>query len=194
MRPILLVHGIWNQSSCFDQLRDRLLAAQLGPVSALDLVPNDGSVRIATLAKQIETAVDELHAHHGATVDLVGFSMGALASRYYVQRLSGRARVRRFVSISGPHEGTAAAYVLPFEGGRDMRPRSALVNELRADPDPWGNVEVHVLYTPFDLAIVPATSSRLPRVASETKLPVALHRWMLTDRRAAARVIEILTD
>ena len=47
-------------------------------------------------------------------LDIVGFSMGALASRHYIQRGAGKQRVRRFVSISGPHAGTLTAYTTAF--------------------------------------------------------------------------------
>ena len=48
----------------------------------------------------------------------------------------------------------------------------------------WGAVEVHVLYTPYDLMIVPARSSVLAGAASVTRVGVAVHRFMITDARA----------
>ena len=68
--------------------------------------------------------------------------------------------MRRFISISGPHKGTLAAYALPLAGLHDMRPGSALIRDLEGDRDAFGSVEVHCLYTPYDLMIVPATSVR----------------------------------
>lgn len=193
MRPILLVHGIWDTGAKLAKMRRGLEREGLGPVRAIDLRPNDGRASILELARQVERATTELSADApDRRVDVVGFSMGALVTRAFVQRLGGKQRVRRFVSISGPHAGTMTAYALPFAGAREMRPDSALLRELAADADPWGDVEVHVLYTPYDLMIVPAASSRLGGAASETVLPIPLHRWMIEDRRAIARVAAIL--
>jgi triacylglycerol lipase len=190
---VLLVHGIWDSSVAFRTLQRAIERAGIAPVSAIDLRPNDGRAPMLELARQVERAADALAERSGRDrIDLVGFSMGALASRVFVQKLSGKRRVRRFVSISGPHAGTAMAHFLPWAGTRDMRPGSAILRELHADPDPWGDVEVHCLYTPFDLMIVPARSSVLRAAKSVSALPIPLHRLMVEDPRAIARVIQIL--
>lgn len=191
--PVLLVHGIWDDGERLRSMRRAIERAGLGPVHAIDLVPNDGRAPILELASQVDRAARDLRASAGSDrVDVVGFSMGALTTRAFIQRLGGKDLVRRFVSISGPHAGTATAFALTHRGARDMRPRSELLRALDADPDPWGPVEVHVLYTPFDLMIVPATSSRLRGARSETRVPVAVHRWMVEDPRALAHVVRIL--
>lgn len=165
----------------------------LGHVQGFDLKPADGSASIPELANQVKAQVDALREAHDCTrVDLVGFSMGALASRYYLQRCGGREHVRRFISISGPHAGTWTAYALPFEGVRQMRPGSALLRDLDADADPFGEVEVHCLYTILDLMIVPATSSVLRGARSIHRLRVPLHRWMIHDRRVLDLVARTL--
>src|SRR6187397_651848 len=109
-RPVLLVHGIWDDGARFDRLRTALEEAHIGPIAALDFAPNDGSGRIEDLAVQVESAVAGLLENSAVPrIDLVGFSMGALVARYWLQRLGGKERTRRFVSISGPHGGTLTA-------------------------------------------------------------------------------------
>src|SRR5262249_55564190 len=98
----------------------------------------------------------------------------------------------RFVSISGPHAGTANAYALPLAGVREMRPGSDLLTDLARDADPWGEVEVHCFWTPFDLMVVPAQSAILPGARSVQRFPVAIHRWMLTDARVISAVRDVL--
>lgn len=192
--PVLLVHGIWDDGTRFDAMTRALKAAGVGAIAALDLAPNDGRAPIQALASQVDSAAATLLERSGGDrLDLVGFSMGALVSRYWVQRLGGKERVRRFISISGPHHGTLTAYALPLAGARQMRPHSELLLDLAADKDPWGLVEVHTVWTPFDLMILPPRSSRLPDTYSDHRLPVPMHRYMITDRRALARVAEILT-
>lgn len=174
------------------KLRDALAARGLH-VTTVDLVPNDGRATIATLGAFLARESDVLRARASVTkIDVVGFSMGALVARWFVQRGGGKKLVRRFVSVSGPHAGTLTAHALPFAGARDMRPGSALLRDLASDPDPFGPVETHCLYTPFDLMILPARSSVLPHARTTSALPVALHRWMITDARVATRIADLL--
>jgi triacylglycerol lipase len=191
-RPVVLVHGIWDSSSRLEPLRAGLSARGITNATAIDLRPNDGRALIPVLAAQVAHAVDSA-SDRDDRVDLVGFSMGALVSRWYVQRGGGRARIRRFISISGPQHGTLNAYALPLAGVRQMRPDSELLRDLASDADPWGPVEVHTLWTPYDLMIVPARSSQLAGARSDQRVPVGLHRWMLSDPRVLDRVAELLS-
>ncbi len=191
---MLLVHGIWDTGAKLAIL-ERVIEARGRDVETIDLTPNDGRAPIRELAAQVAARVDELRSRAGVDrIDLVGFSMGALVSRTYIQRLGGRDRVRRFVSISGPHAGTLDAMVMPYAGTRDMRPGSALLRDLASDADPWGDVEVHVLYTPFDLMIVPARSSELRGARSTQRIPVAFHRFMIESPRATKAVADLLEE
>ncbi|MDP3274672.1 MAG: alpha/beta fold hydrolase [Deltaproteobacteria bacterium] len=192
--PVVLVHGIWDSSERIAPLREALVARGFAGdrVIAIDLCPNDGSATIETLAVQVRDQVSRVLAQFSCTsLDLVGFSMGALTSRYFVHHY-GRESVRRFVSISGPHHGTLTALALPRAGLRQMRPNSAFLRALREHPSPWDQVELHTVWTPFDLMIVPARSSHLPEAKSELVVPVKLHRWMLHDRRVLDHVADTL--
>jgi len=191
--PVLVVHGLWDSRARIEPLVRGLRQRGIPDVSSFDLEPNTGRAPIAELGRQVQAQVDALRARRACErVDLVGFSMGALASRYYVQRCGGQARVRRFVSISGPHNGTWTAFALPFEGVRQMRPGSALLRELAADVDPFGAVEVHCIYTILDLMVVPASSSVLRGAHSVHRLRVPIHRWMLSDRGVLDLVARLL--
>jgi triacylglycerol lipase len=193
--PVLIVHGIWDSERRIESLTRGLRDRGLPHVRAFTFQPRDGSTPLTTLARQVEQHADQLRREHNVDqIDLVGFSMGALTSRYYIQRLGGRERVRRFISISGPHRGTLMAYGLPLDGVRDMRPGSSLIRDLERDVDPWSNVEVHVLYTPFDLTIMPAHSSKLRGARSTHRIPVAVHRWMIRDPRVLDLTARLLTQ
>jgi triacylglycerol esterase/lipase EstA (alpha/beta hydrolase family) len=191
--PLLCVHGIWDTSAVFDRMAGALRRQGWSDIQALDLAPNDGRGDIPTLAAQVKQAADALLARTGqARLDLIGFSMGALVSRYYLQRLGGREEVRRFISISGPHQGTLTAMLSGRIGARQMRPSSALLNELAQDASPWGGCEVHAFWTPFDLIILPPSSSALPG-AKERRFNVPLHPLMLSDRAVIQAVAEVLS-
>lgn len=191
--PTLVVHGIWDSAARIEPLRRGLAERGIAHVEALDLVPNTGSAEIPVLGAQVGEVVERLaRASHDGRVDLVGFSMGALTSRWFVQRGGGRSCVRRFVSLSGPHNGTATAFGLPLAGARQMRIGSAFLADLNAEVDPWGPVEVHAAWTKFDLMILPPRSGRLRGVKSEREFSVPMHRFMMSDARVLDWVAGVL--
>ncbi len=191
---VLLVHGIWNTGQQFERLQRELEDKGLGPVRSVDLVPNSGHARLAELAPQVGDAARALcEESRAGRVDLVGFSMGSLVSRYWIQRQDGRQLVRRFVSIAGPQRGTLTAYASRLAGIRDMRPQSQLLRELGEQQEVWGDVELHCLWTPFDLTIIPGRSGVLPGARSVRRFPVLLHRQMVRDRRVIDAVVGILS-
>ena len=87
MTPVLVVHGIWDSAARIEPLRRGLAERGLARATALDLLPNNGSVEIAALGAQVRSAAQALaSASPSGRIDLVGFSMGALTARWFVQR------------------------------------------------------------------------------------------------------------
>ncbi|MEH2196384.1 MAG: triacylglycerol lipase [Nostoc sp.] len=188
---VLLVHGIDDTGLVFHKMAG-YLRLQDWSVYSLDLVPNNGDVGLDELAKQVadyitSTFVPEQH------LDIVGFSMGGIVSRYYIQRLGGINRVQRFITISSPHYGTVVAYGSQRPGCIQMRPDSIFLKDLNSDAAILEQVDFTSIWTPYDLMIVPANSSQMP-VGIEVIIPVALHPWMLTDSRSLAAVKAALTN
>ncbi len=191
--PVLVVHGIWDTSARLAPLCVGLRRRGVDGVHPVDLIPHDGRASISELGRSVARAAEELARRESAAqIDLVGFSMGALVSRWYLQRGGGRGLVRRFVSIAGPHHGTLDAYAIGRPGVRDMRPGSALLADLARDPDPFGATEVHCLYTPFDLMIVPPRSGVLAGATSVRAFPVPMHRFMIQSRDVLDHVAALL--
>ena len=188
--PVLLVHGMWKSHTAFNHL-SRFLRARGFQVHALDLVPSDGGLGLEKLGEQVAAYV-ETHLPAAVPLDLVGFSMGGVVSRYYVQRLGGLARVRRLVTVSAPHHGTAAAYLSNKPGSVQMRPNSPLLAELNRDIAMLERIDVTSIWTPLDLIIVPPESSRLP-LGREVLVAAPLHGLMIHDPRALRAVTEALS-
>ncbi len=175
-------------------MRAALLRCGFDTVIAMNIIPCNGSIPIEAMGEQVGEAARQLRTTSGADkIDCVAFSMGALATRYYLQKLGGRTMVRRFISISGPHHGTFTAYFRPNAASRQMRPGSLLLQELNSEDDPFGEVEVHSFYTPFDLMVMPSRSSILNR-AHNRPFNVWLHPLMITDRRVIEAVAQTLME
>jgi triacylglycerol lipase len=189
--PVLLIHGIDDTEAVFHKMAAQL-RLQGWSVYSLDLVPNNGNVGLDELAKQVADYVRATFAPE-QRLDLVGFSMGGIVSRYYVQRLGGINRVQRFITISSPHHGTVVAYGSWRPGCVQMRPDSIFLKDLNSDAVMLGQLNFTSIWTPYDLMIVPANSSQMS-VGSEVIVPVALHPWMLTDPRSLAVVKAALAE
>lgn len=191
--PVLLIHGIDDTRAVMEPL-GRYLEARGWQRFAFDMVPNDGREGFEVLARQVQREVAEIRARTGAAkVDLVGFSLGGMVARVYLQELGGAAEVERLVTISSPHHGSWTAYLRWNALGEELRPASPIYRRLNANLDSLADVRHTAIWTPFDLMIVPSWSSQLPG-ARDVRIPVALHPWMLHDARCHQAVEAALSE
>jgi triacylglycerol lipase len=158
----------------------------------VNLKPSDGSVGLDKLADQIGIFAEQ-NLSSMEQFDLVGFSMGGIVARYYVQRLGGIKRVRRLITIAAPHHGTYVAYAAGTVGSKQMRPGSSFLRALNSDAALLEQVRVTSIWTPFDLMIAPASNSRLG-LGQEFRIPVGMHPWMLTSQRVLRLVEKLLRN
>jgi triacylglycerol lipase len=84
---VVLVHGINDTGQVF-QTMATYLRKRGWSVYTLDLIPNNGDFGLEKLAQQVADYIADSFAPE-QPLDLVGFSMGGIISRYYVQRLGG---------------------------------------------------------------------------------------------------------
>ena len=189
--PVLLVHGINDTGAVFNKMAFYLRQQGLS-VYTVDLIPNNGSEVLEKLAQQVANYVNDTF-EAAQLLDIVGFSMGGIVSRYYIQRLGGINRVQRFITISSPHKGTIIAYGTWLAGAVQMRPNSDFINDLNADFKMLKQLNFTSIWTPYDLMILPATSSRLG-IGKEVTIPVILHPLMLTDTRTLTIVADALIE
>jgi pimeloyl-ACP methyl ester carboxylesterase len=92
-------------------------------------------------------------------VHVVGHSLGGLVARYLVQRLGGDERVQSLVTLGTPHAGTRLARALPTPLVRQLRPGSALMQEL-AEPVPSCRTLITAVYSDLDQVVVPSAAGR----------------------------------
>ena len=186
---VVLVHGLWNTVNIFWQLRP-FLEEQGWQVHAVGLTPNNGDIGIDHQAHQLERFIDQALADQ-QSFSLLGFSMGGLVSRYYLQRLGGWRRVQRFVGVAVPHYGSALAWFRWNVGGRQMRPGSAFLTDLNGDMEKLVPCQPVSLWTPYDLLVLPAHHCCLP-VGENRRLPVPSHNDMLRDERSLSTIARSL--
>lgn len=187
---VVMAHGFWDTGSVFWSMARDLRAAGHSPHHPT-LHPRDGRLGLHDLATKLAAEV-ESHVPPGEKCALVGFSMGTLVSRVYLQKLGGLERVHTFFSIAGPHAGTRTAYLYPGLATREMRPQSPLLQELNTRVTMLSELPVYSYWTPLDFMILPATSSLLP-VGENIRVPCLLHPLMVWNRTVRGHILKTLS-
>lgn len=190
--PLVLVHGLWDEPRLFRRLEERL-AGRRQDLFVPHLPHRLGAIPLLVLAERLGALVDERYGP-SAPIDLLGFSMGGVIGRLWVQMLGGHWRTRRFYSVASPHNGTFTAQPWPswlLAGIADMKRGSPLLRRLNDDLSTLEGVECHSYYGRFDHMVVPASSCMLP-VGRTTLLPVWNHRNLILAPRALDPLVEDL--
>ncbi len=188
---VVLVHGIWKTGKIFGPMM-HVLEQEGYACCAPDLTPNDCRLGVRDLSRKLAAAID---ARFGpsAPVVLIGFSMGGLVSRDYVENVvADRRRVRGVFLIASAGQGTLWANLSPTAGQRDMAIGSPFLGALNADRDPWKDIPLHAYWTPLDLMIVPAVNSRWPQ-GQATRVLCPAHPLMVRNRVVIADIAARLT-
>jgi triacylglycerol lipase len=189
--PILLVHGLMDTSYKMRKIASHLRG--LGwQVFDIDLIPNNGAAKLEILAGQVADLIERTF-DPDRSIDLLGFSMGGLVARYYIQRLGGIDRIQRFITISTPHNGTIAAHFSIQPGCIQMRPDHEFMKDLNRDVDRLNSLNFTSLWTPFDLIILPPSSSQLG-IGTEQTIPAITHPLMVSDPRTLNAIVDALSQ
>lgn len=122
-------------------------------------------------AEEIAQWVEDLRTRTGFDrVDIVAHSEGALNTLWYLKRLCGIHKVRKFVAVAGAFHGTVVACLDPFScGSKEMcipsGPEGWKKNETLAELNACDETPGDVLYTsiwsPWDEIIVPPEGGAL---------------------------------
>ncbi|ABV88943.1 esterase/lipase family protein [Shewanella pealeana] len=183
---VVLVHGIFNTGHVMRLLQKRLQQAGHQCFSPT-ISPFDGRHGIEHAAKELSQQIDAVYGVD-ANIVLVGFSMGGIVGRYYLQQLGGARRVSQFFSLSTPHNGSYLAYLpYPSKGIKQLRPKSALLAELARSEAVLEGVKLYSYWTPIDFTIVPSSSS-FWRVANNKRFIIILHLSVIFSRRIAKAI------
>ncbi len=179
-RPLILVHGLWDDPLVFRSLIN-ILNQPGFPFLAPHLSHRYGRVSLKKLASNLEICISKTFGNN-TEIDLLGFSMGGIISRVWLQQLGGYKRTYRFFSIGSPHQGTCTAHCVPpwlFPGIADMRRNSPLLNELNDDTSVLNMVCCISYFCAWDLMVFPGRQAVLP-VGRSYSLPVMTHRGLVS--------------
>ena len=203
--PVVLVHGLIDNRSIFAVMRRSLRRRGFTQVCSWNYSPLSSDIArcAADLGAHIERVCEQTGHER---VHVVGHSLGGLIARYHLQRQGGDRRMESLVTLGTPHQGSRLAHVVPTSMIRQLRPGSAVLQEL-AEPMPDCRTQVTAVYSDLDQIVVPSVSGRCEHpdlkarnvlVRSVGHMSLPMHRGVVDEvaatlaghRGARAAVIE----
>ncbi|MED5321139.1 MAG: alpha/beta hydrolase, partial [Cyanobacteriota bacterium] len=124
----------------------------------------------------------------------LGFSMGGVIGRIWLQELGGAQRTRRFFSVGSPQQGTFAAQMIPrplLAGAADMKVGSRLLRDLNRQTDALAGIECSSFFCRWDLMVCPGWKAVLPLGRCE-EIPVWTHQQLISHPDAIRRLCSSL--
>jgi len=193
LRPVLLVPGWLDSAEDMATLRSRLAAEGWPPSWVRAVTFDDPAGSNKGHARELAAVVDRHLERTGAeALDIVAFSMGGLATRWYLLREGGAGKVRRVAFLASPHRGTLAAHLAWGESREEMLPESAFLDSLNAGRALPPDVEALTIRTPLDTHVLPGESATLPGVP-DREVCCPTHSGLLSDPEALRIVVGFLS-
>jgi triacylglycerol lipase len=187
--PLVLVHGLWDTPALFTSLRRAI--GEHREVFVPHLPHGLGVVPLEALAADLGRGIEARFGRE-QPLDVMGFSMGGVISRTWIQLQGGGDRVRRFTSVASPQQGTWTA--LPWPGRwlasvGDMKVGSPLLKRLSATAGLLEGIECCSLYCLADLMVMPGWTAVLPVGRREVLRPLTLqHHELMAHPRSVEQV------
>lgn len=186
---VVLVHGYKDSSNGGIKTLKEALDKNGYDCILPDLAPNDASAGLIPLALQLKDNIDR-HTQHKPLV-IIGVSMGALVSRYYMQELGGHQKTAAFFSICGPHRGTLLALFFKNAGIRQMRPFSGFMRSLHSSLAKISHIPTVCYWKCFDKVIIPWSSSRIG-IGENVRIKSRLHRTVVREQQLHSDILKRL--
>lgn len=177
--PLVLVHGLWDTPRLFQRLQ-QTLGDRRSPLLIPHLPHGLGTTPIPELASRLGRHIEAAFGPD-LPIDLLGFSMGGVIGRTWIQLLGGHRRTRRFISVGSPQQGTLTAQPWPrwlLASIADMKWGSPLLSQLNHNLDGLRDVECRSYYCSRDLMVLPGWRAVLP-VGPRLAMPVRTHQQLM---------------
>ncbi len=185
-----MIHGLWNSSSIFSSITSKLDDIGI-EYFAPTLKHSFGMTSIINLTNTLNKLILEKYGLE-KELDILGFSMGGLIGRYWMQKFNGYRRTRRFISVGSPHKGTLIAQLVPkypFRGISEMKINSEFLRELAKNDFCLNDIECINFFTYWDLMVCPGWWTNL-NFGKKISLKVIKHRNLVRKKSAVDKIIK----
>ncbi len=188
------MHGLWNNPKLFEKLIEKIKEDDY-QIYRPHLPHRFGKTSLRKLAIDLESKIEEFVGPE-MDIDIVGFSMGGLISRIWLQNHNGFLRTKRFISIGTPHLGTYTAQLIPssfMPGIAEMKRGSSLLFQLNNDLTSLKKVECISFFTKWDLMSFPGWQAKLS-IGDSYHLPVLTHKELITNTTSLDVLVKKIFD
>jgi len=185
-----LIHGLWNTSSIFSSITPKLDNIGI-EYFAPTLEHSYGMTSILDLTNKLNELILEKYGLE-EEIDILGFSMGGIIGRHWLQKFNGYRRTRRFISIGSPHKGTFTAQLVPkfpFRGISEMKIKSEFLRELAKKDFFLDDIDCINFFTYWDLMVFPSWWSNLD-IGEKIPLKVYKHRNLVRNNFSVEKILE----
>src|ERR1051325_7081971 len=164
---IIFVDGIWRRPGRF---KHWIAALAHRGIDAIEYGYNSsGLVPIEQIGAELSNRIRA----EDRPVSVLGFSMGGLIIRS-AHAIDEKLPIRRAAFLNTPHAGTWMAWTLPLPAVKQMRPNSALLQQL--DRIEW-KIPTICVHCPGDAMVLPGTRARFSHASESISSPVPAHMW-----------------
>jgi len=188
--PIILIHGLWNTSSIFSSITSKLDDIGI-EYFAPTLKHSYGMTSIIDLTNTLNELILEKYGFK-RELDILGFSMGGIIGRYWIQNFNGYKRTRKFISIGSPHKGTLIAQCVPnypFRGISEMKIKSRFLRQLAKNDFFLDDINCINFFTYWDLMVFPSWLTNL-NVGKKISVKVYKHRNLVRNKFVIDKIID----
>ena len=192
--PIILLHGLWNTSEIFSSITSELDEKGI-EYYAPTLEHSYGMTSIVELTSLLNEFILEKYGLK-KEIDILGFSMGGIIGRNWLQKFNGYKRTRRFITIGSPHNGTLTSQLIPkfpFKGISEMKINSSLLRNLSRNDFLLKDIDCISFYTFWDLMVFPGWWANLKN-GEKISLKVLKHRNLVSNPSAVKKIVEKIME
>ena len=185
-----MIHGLWNTSSIFSSITSKLDDIGI-EYFAPTLKHSYGMTSIIDLTNTLNGLILEKYGFK-RELDILGFSMGGIIGRYWIQNFNGYKRTRKFISIGSPHKGTLIAQCVPrypFRGISEMKIKSRFLRQLAKNDFFLDDINCINFFTYWDLMVFPSWLTNL-NVGKKISVKVYKHRNLVRNKFVIDKIID----
>jgi len=192
--PIILIHGLWNTADIFSSIIPKL--DELGiEYFAPTLNHEYGMTSIIELTCLLNDLILDKYGNE-RELDILGFSMGGIIGSYWITKLNGYKRTRRFITVGSPLKGTLTSQLVPkypFKGIAEMKINSLLLREISKSDYLFSGIDCISFFTYWDLMVFPGWRAKL-KMGEKISLNIYKHKNLVRNPYAVARIVEKLVN
>ena len=183
---LILVHGIFNTGKVMTWMKKQF-ESQGFDCFTPTLAPFDGGRGVEFAAENLKQQIQD-HFGDNQNIAIVGFSMGGIVARYYLQRLGGNLRTSHLFTISSPHRGSYMAYLpYPSTAFKQLRPNSDLLGLLYESTDTLQGLALFSYTATIDYTVAPSRS-HWPEAVNK-QFGVYLHMSMIFSHKVVNEIL-----